>query len=548
MSTKVSELSIIKQQLRNEKTKYSNSIKRRDTLKNEKKILQNEKEKINNELKKVKKKNKQLLFEQEIDKQTIEEYKRIIFHWKAKKNSKNTDEKDDSENYNWNEENWSKKNKDWIKKNKKRDKGSYTKPTPKESEVKQTLNYKIENCKYCWKSLENIAKYSRYIEDMNSTFISSNTNKEIIKEIIESGYCSDCRKQTSAKTISKKDVTFGDNIKMFINFQVTILKHSYSTVQKFLQIMYGIEISTWEISNILEQEATILTDEYEEIRKRISQQKWVHFDETGWNVQQNEANSHYCWWATWIETNDVLYDLWCSRAWWEVKWLIQSIEQNNQEKKDKNYLEKKITQFVWISDNYWAYTNKFEFHQLCWAHPQRKLRDLSESNSLWEKKQKRALVTYTKFSRLYRNLRNEISKEERRIQCWKGLNAEQLEDTKNQLSKRLKIITKVHKDDPQKLITYKNSLNRYSEKYFVCILKPWIPADNNKAERILRHIVLKRKNCNGSITIKSAKYMSINYSVLLSLYWKDSSEFFVHYKNIRDSYFINLKNLNKKKA
>ena len=80
MSTKVSELSIIKQQLRNEKTKYSNSIKRRDTLKNEKKILQNEKEKINNELKKVKKKNKQLLFEQEIDKQTIEEYKRIIFH------------------------------------------------------------------------------------------------------------------------------------------------------------------------------------------------------------------------------------------------------------------------------------------------------------------------------------------------------------------------------------------------------------------------------------------------------------------------------------
>jgi len=43
---------------------------------------------------------------------------------------------------------------------------------------------------------------------MNSTFISNNTNKEIIKEIIESGYCSDCRKQTSAKTISKKDVIF----------------------------------------------------------------------------------------------------------------------------------------------------------------------------------------------------------------------------------------------------------------------------------------------------------------------------------------------------
>ena len=381
---------------------------------------------------------------------------------------------------------------------------------------------------------------------MNSTFISNNTNKEIIKEIIESGYCSDCRKQTSAKTISKKDVIFWDNLKMFITFQVTILKHSYSTVQKFLKIMYGIEISIWEISNILEQEATILTDEYEEIRKRISIQKWVHFDETGWNVQQDDANSHYCWWAVWTETNDVLYDLWCSRSWWEVKWLIQSIEENNQEKKDEIYLEKKITKFVWISDNYWAYTNKFEFHQLCWAHPQRKLRDLSESDSLEKNKQERALITYKKFSKLYKDLRDELEKEEKRIQIWKASSKEKLEELKNNLSKRLEVITKIHKDDPKKLITYKNSLNRYSDKYFVCILIPWIPADNNKAERILRHIVLKRKNCNGSITIKSAKFMSKIYSVLLSLYWKNSSEFFTHYKNIRDSYFINLKNLNKK--
>jgi len=43
---------------------------------------------------------------------------------------------------------------------------------------------------------------------MNSTFISNRTNKEIIKEVIESGYCPKCRRQTSAKQISKKDVTF----------------------------------------------------------------------------------------------------------------------------------------------------------------------------------------------------------------------------------------------------------------------------------------------------------------------------------------------------
>jgi hypothetical protein len=68
----------------------------------------------------------------------------------------------------------------------------------------------------------------------------------------------------------------------------------------------------------------------------------------------------------------------------------------------------------------------------------------------------------------------------------------------------------------------------------VCILVPWIPADNNKAERSLRHLVLKRKNCNWSINKKSATYMSINYSVLLSLYWKSPIQFFSKYKLIRD--------------
>jgi hypothetical protein len=99
-------------------------------------------------------------------------------------------------------------------------------------------------------------------------------------------------------------------------------------------------------------------------------------------------------------------------------------------------------------------------------------------------------------------------------------------------------ITKIHKNDPKKLITYKVTLARYKEKYFVCIMIPWIPADNNKAERGLRHLVLKRKTSHGSITTESAKFMSINYSVLLSLYWKSHRHFFERYKRIRNASLI----------
>jgi hypothetical protein len=69
-------------------------------------------------------------------------------------------------------------------------------------------------------------------------------------------------------------------------------------------------------------------------------------------------------------------------------------------------------------------------------------------------------------------------------------------------------------------------------------LIPWIPADNNKAERGLRHLVLKRRTSHWSITPESAKFMSINFSVLLSLYWKSHSHFFEKYKRIRDAYLI----------
>jgi hypothetical protein len=60
---------------------------------------------------------------------------------------------------------------------------------------------------------------------------------------------------------------------MFVNFQSTILKMSYSIIKNFLKIIYGIEISEGEIRNILAKEAEIIRPEYERIRKRITSQK-----------------------------------------------------------------------------------------------------------------------------------------------------------------------------------------------------------------------------------------------------------------------------------
>ena len=57
----------------------------------------------------------------------------------------------------------------------------------------------------------------------------------------------------------------------------------------------------------------------------------------------------------------------------------------------------------------------------------------------------------------------------------------------------LKKILKLNKNEPAKLKTIKNTMLKRIDRYFVCIIEPNIPADNNKAERSLRHLVIKRK-------------------------------------------------------
>ena len=351
MAQKLSELSKVKQQLRNEKIKYNNQKNR--ALKYEK-LYKEEKQK-NLELEN---KNKELIEEIKRHKQTIEEYKRMAFHKKSNKKDNcwndcwcNNDEDKDKDKDKDDKSDDNNKNKGKGKaKKKKRDKETYQKQIPDKSEITNNIEYKISKCPECWSALFNLKKYTRYVEDIDSRFVYWIKNKNVIKEIIWSWFCTKCRKNRSKKAISKIPVTYWENIRMFINFQITIMKISYRDVINFLQIMHGIEMSEWEIARILKREALILSPEYERIREIITNQKWVHFDETWWIVQKDNE-SKYAWWMTWTETRDVLFELWLSRWWWAVKMLAQNALENEEDRKNKTQ-NNPITKFVWISDNY----------------------------------------------------------------------------------------------------------------------------------------------------------------------------------------------------
>jgi hypothetical protein len=100
------------------------------------------------------------------------------------------------------------------------------------------------------------------------------------------------------------------------------------------------------------------------------------------------------------------------------------------------------------------------------------------------------------------------------------------------LSERLQRgkIAKPHPKDPEKLATIKATLTERCDRYFVCLVVPGIPLDNNKAERALRKIVLKRKKSFGSKTQKGADVLSVLYSVVFSIFWNyPKEEFFEKY-------------------
>ena len=94
-------------------------------------------------------------------------------------------------------------------------------------------------------------------------------------------------------------------------------------------------------------------------------------------------------------------------------------------------------------------------------------------------------------------------------------------------------ISESHSLDPTPLSKLKTSLRKNKQKYFTFLKSPNIPIDNNKAERALRHLVIKRKISFGSKTQRGAETTSILASVILSLKWNDPQNWFKNYLQLK---------------
>lgn len=370
-----------------------------------------------------------------------------------------------------------------------RPKHSYNRDIPDKKDVTETRIHVIRNCPECNGELLKKKIITFFEEDIP---LSSEEHKlkTIIEHQVEKWYCQKCKKWVSAIPIPSKKVIIWDKVKLYICYLSILMRLSISQIQYLLRDTFYFKISDWEIRNILQEMSYKFTWEYERIKDRLRKWKWVHLDETSWWQM-------WLWVMASIDTDDVLYLL------SDTRW------KGNAEKLLWDFFEA-----IRVSDAYWAYINLIWICQLCWAHPFRYIRTLAKTKTLESSVRTHCIKSYNAFAEIYETLNNYLKED---------YNEEKRRIHKNKLIISLKTFCKPHKKDPKKLFDIKKLLSDRMNEYLTCMDHEWIPSDNNKAERKLRHFVIKRKISFGNNSETWARAFEINASVLMT-FWKKYPE------------------------
>jgi transposase len=375
---------------------------------------------------------------------------------------------------------------------KERDDSSYQREVP--TDITKEETHVISACTLCQTTLTKKRVKVFYLEDIPF----EKPQREAIKNTVEQGYCLKCKKWKTAIPIPFGKCVLGTGVRKYVCYLSIILRLSNQQIEEHIRDIHKINISQGEIQKILYKEADRLRPEFERLKIRVQNQKAQHYDETSWKVPYGKLGN-YGWGMFGTETREAIFMLGKSRGGGNVKELHPK-------------------PIIGITDDYGAYKNAFVYHELCWSHPHRKFRDLAESEELTGEQKENCIYDFKVFSKIYGKMEQVMKTE---FDYGK---------TRKYFLKKLSEFAKPKEDDTAKTKTLKTTLLKNKEYYLTCLKFPGIvPLDNNKAERGLRHLVIKRKISYGSKTDKGAEATSILASVLLSLKWVNPDSFFQKY-------------------
>ncbi len=385
---------------------------------------------------------------------------------------------------------------------------SFRRPCPKPEEVTQRETYGVSHiCPRCGDPLRPRATITRFLEDI-VLWMGEGLNrlKIVTEQTIETAECPRCRKRFSAIPISKQMTSLEENVRSRIVYAITRLGQPWQAVREDLRTTFGMEVSEGEIASILRGEATAILPEFHAIGTRIREGPANHKDETSWPVQR-EGQGNYAWVETASDGPDTRYLLGRSRGKGNAKELQMGHEDQPT-----------------VTDQYGAYED-LENHGLCWAHPKHKFKELAESDVLPTMKRAHCAAFYGAFCRLYLDVAAVVDA---------PYDQEARKKAAEAFVPRIGELMQGDDRDPRKLMTWKNSFREHTQEYLLCVREPKVPMTNNKAEREIRHLVVKRKLGFGSRTQRGADTMSILLSVSRTIQNRKPENFYAEYRRVKE--------------
>jgi transposase len=398
-----------------------------------------------------------------------------------------------------------------------RSKDSYRRPVPPASAVTKEVAVPLPVICSCGGRFNQTKTtvHERYEEDIPLPELTEDYQPRLVtKYVIERGECLACGKHASSKYLGGQAVTLGPNVRLLVCHLITVVGLSYAQTTNLLLSLYGLVVSKAELATMLRTQHSAWTASYNQLKSDIRAAPVVHADETPWPIQTNDRLG-YAWLLADASSPKVCFALEQSRGAVHAKALFG---------KGIPAGDATMQPFagVRISDDYAAYRSESlpGFQQLCWAHLYRTIRDLRYNANLLEEQLSYVTQWYTGFAGIYSDLRTYLKapydgvvREEQATELWQRVQAL----AHQQPNKH---------GEPQKLTRLKAQLLRAGpDRLFVCLQKD-TPCDNNRAERDLRQLVLKRKRSFGSKSEKGAQALATVLSLCTTAWRSNPTGYF----------------------
>ena len=296
---------------------------------------------------------------------------------------------------------------------------------------------------------------------------------EVTEHQVNKGWCPCCEKWRSPK-LDLRQVVLGQGriglrVTSLIVYLRSVMRLSYRQIQAYLQIQHRMEISVGEVVGILHRVRKASEGELEALRAAMQASAVVYADETGW---REDGQNGYIWGFS-VPGPDAIryYHYNHSRSRWVVKGMLGGKFRG-----------------VLVSDFLGSYNIYDGPHQRCWAHLLRDLHKLKE-----EHPDEVEVIAWAKSVR-------QLYDEGQELVRATSPPAEQERQAKYiRLLGRLEELGQAHastKGHPCKALAQR--LLRHLDEMFQFVLHEEVSADNNLAERSLRHLVIARKISGGT--------------------------------------------------